>query len=876
MSSVKVNVNVNVKVKASKTGKAKAGSGSEDALGKVQSLQHALASTTDLNPLTDIIDLARSLAPNNDGSTNTNALHRALLVLAHALASLVAPPSSDTKKQNKHDRPVLLVPDQVDADGILTSAALPRAIASQLTKPERQVSEWLKERWNEAVHLLCALTAYPDEGVRSTALRQLFALQLAASTALSTHSSTASTSDAEDHADVQGSARWAPSPWRAIILALTAGPPLALEPSSNTLQRNPHVHPDLHGLFLDEMAEKYDDARYAFLRELRAILINPPASAIASHDALRSNALQLLIFLTAIPTEESHLNAFFVPALAKSSSSATKKKKKSSTKAGEKAKGKEVDGSEDEDAAPQPGQEGYADDMQDWFSDSDDDRPGSSNGARRAAQAEGSGTSGLGKAARDQRAKRKRKSTVPLSDAIHSLGAQKGVFANAWLALMLPRSMPVDTNTKKSNKSFGSITTATKPLGGTLTVAQTHQILLVLHSQILPHFTRPNLVHEFLVDCLNSGPTTPLELGHEGSMEVVSDASGANAATALLALHGLYVLILQHNLDYPDFFKRLYTLLLYTPHLLHMRYRSRFLRLLDTFLSSTLLPASLVASFAKRLGRMSLRASPAAAVCVVPLVWNLLKRHKNCLGMIHREFGGDRLAVGPAGVPDPFDALESDPLKTGALDSSLWELAALGAHQAALQRQGISTTTTTSAHYHHATSTLSRILADPFLKERYELDDFLDVTYSTLFENESSRIMPSGGDEEVERRRRSKPIAVPAVRASLGDAQLERYERERAMVKEREKRLREEGEKDGAETEAGKEEGAEAGEQPAAAVPVPLTTNGLGFRGFATANVRAKRRKLASEAATGTAATATAVAADGDQEQDDVMDLWLF
>ncbi|KAE8212712.1 hypothetical protein CF327_g3688 [Tilletia walkeri] len=845
------------KTKQSK-GKSKGKVAEDDALSRVQSLQHALASSTDLNPLTDLIDLARSLAAaaNSHNDSTIKALDRALLVLGQALASLIAPPTSSKKEQRR----VLLYPDQVDPEGNLTSASLPRSLASQLSPAELQVSEWVKTQWNDAVHLLCALTAYSDEGVRSTALRQLFALQLAASSALSSHSAAGST---DEDADAQGSARWAPSPWRATVLALTAGPPTSLSPSSSSttpgLQRKSHIHPDLHGTFLDELAEKYDDARYAFLRELRSILSNPPPSATNSHDALRSNSLQLLMFLTAIPTQEDHLNAFFVPALAKSRSG---KKNKKAVKTNGKAKGKEVDGSDDEDVAPQPGQEGFADDMQDWFSDSDEDRPGSSSKARQG-QTSSSSTSGLGKLARDQRAKRKRKSTLPLSEAIHVLSAQKGVFANAWLALMLPRSVPVSK-------------TITKPLGGPLTVAQTHQILLVLHSQILPHFTRPNLVHEFLVDCLNAGPTNPIELGDEGSMEVVSDASGANAATALLALHGLYTLILQHNLDYPDFFKRLYTLLLYTPHLLHMRYRSRFLRLLETFLSSTLLPAALVASFAKRLSRMSLRASPAAAVCVVPLVWNLLKRHKNCLALIHREFGGDRLAAGPAGLPDPFDALESDPLKTRALESSLWELAALGAYQAALQRQGSSSIPAGgSAHYHHATSTLSRILAEPFLKERYDLDDFLDVTYSTLFENESSRIVPREEKEGgVERKR--KAIVAPAVRSSLGDVLLERYERERAVIKEREKRMREEedGEKEGEEAVEeganGEKEEATTGTGPVSAPVVP-PTSGLGFRGFSTAKVRAKRRKLASggdeEEEVGSAQK---------EEEEDVMDLWLF
>ncbi|KAL9934024.1 hypothetical protein V8E36_007106 [Tilletia maclaganii] len=836
--------------------------GSQQLMAQVQTLQHSLATSTDLNPLTDLIDLATTLA--SGSSTNSKkALDRALLVLGQALASLI---SSSSSKKKKQQRTVLLYPDQVDSDGNLTSASLPKSLAAKLSKAELQVSEWLKQQWNNAVHLLCAFTAHADEGIRTTALRQLIALQLAASNALSTHAATASEGKGEDDnedADALGTARWAPSPWRATVLALAAGPPTTFEPSSSpsALRRHAHVHADLHGTFLDELAEKYDDARFAFLRELKAILSNPPTSATASHASLRSNALQLLIFLTAIPTEEEHLNAFFVPALGSAGKLSKKKAKKTKAVGTDgKAKGKadDMDGSGDEEGGPQGG-----DDMQDWFSDSDDERLGSNS----APIASHSKTAGLGKAAREQRAKRKRKSAVPLSEAIHSLAAQKAAFANAWLALMLPRSAPVG----KAAKGVNASALATQPIGGTLSVAQTHQILLVLHSQILPHFTRPNLVHEFLVDCLNQGQTDVrrFQLGaRAGGLEAVSEASGANAATALLALHGLYILIIQHNLDYPDFFERLYTLLLLTPHLLHMRYRSRFLRLLETFLGSSLLPASIVASFAKRLSRLALRASPAAAVCVVPLVWNLLKRHKNCMALIHREFDGDRLALGPAGIEDPFDPLESDPLNTRALESSLWELAALGAYQAALQRQGTTSTGNGGeAHYLHSTSTLSRILADPFLKERYNLDDFLDVTYGTLFENETARILADANansvGEEEEGRRRKKPIPTPVVRASLGDVQLERYERERAMVKEREERLRSQGAAD-AESEAN--DGTAVETLPAEQAGAIAHT--MRFRGFSTAQVRAKKRKLAA------ASNGSGPGAVG--EADDVMDLWQF
>ena len=44
----------------------------------------------------------------------------------------------------------------------------------------------------------------------------------------------------------------------------------------------------------------------------------------------------------------------------------------------------------------------------------------------------------------------------------------------------------------------------------------------------------------------------------------------------------------KHNLDYPEFYRKLYAL--FTPSLFHSRYLARFLRLSDLFLSSTYVP----------------------------------------------------------------------------------------------------------------------------------------------------------------------------------------------------------------------------------------------------------------------------------------------
>ena len=52
------------------------------------------------------------------------------------------------------------------------------------------------------------------------------------------------------------------------------------------------------------------------------------------------------------------------------------------------------------------------------------------------------------------------------------------------------------------------------------------------------------------------------------------------------------------------------------------------------------LPATLLASFVKRLSRLSLFAPPAAIVMIIPFTYNILKRHPACLAMIHGDSQG--------------------------------------------------------------------------------------------------------------------------------------------------------------------------------------------------------------------------------------------
>jgi len=77
------------------------------------------------------------------------------------------------------------------------------------------------------------------------------------------------------------------------------------------------------------------------------------------------------------------------------------------------------------------------------------------------------------------------------------------------------------------------------------------------------------------------------------------------------------------------------------------------------------------------------------------------------------------------GLDDPFDDTESDPLQTGAIDSSLWELEML------------------QEHWHPIVATMCRIIGEQFTKDRYSIEDFLDHSYSTMFDTDTKKTKKS-------------------------------------------------------------------------------------------------------------------------------------
>ncbi|XP_039627964.1 nucleolar complex protein 4 homolog [Polypterus senegalus] len=215
------------------------------------------------------------------------------------------------------------------------------------------------------------------------------------------------------------------------------------------------------------------------------------------------------------------------------------------------------------------------------------------------------------------------------------------------------------------------------------------KVLVILHDAILPHMSSPKLMIDFL--------TAAYDIG---------------GAISLLALNGLFVLINQHNLDYPDFYTKLYSLL--EPSVFHVKYSARFFHLLDLFLSSSHLPAYLVAAFVKRLARLALTAPPQALLMVIPFIYNLIRRHPSCRVLLHRPTAGS--------CEDPYLMEEKNPTDCHALESSLWELQTL------------------QKHYHPAVAKAAATIKKPLSDQEQDINVLLEVSAFEIFERDIKNV----------------------------------------------------------------------------------------------------------------------------------------
>jgi len=280
--------------------------------------------------------------------------------------------------------------------------------------------------------------------------------------------------------------------------------------------------------------------------------------------------------------------------------------------------------------------------------------------------------------------------------------------------------------------------------------------------------------------------TNPLILS-----DFLTDAYAVGGVTSVLALNSLFKLITEHNLDYPDFFEKLYELL--DLNSFTAKHRSQFFELLDRVLSSSHLATYLVAAFAKKMARLALFSPPGTAMFAIVLISNLLKKHPTCLHLVHHatkieeaaekgeldeskdinvekrskldaiKEASLRLALGPAAAKeaaaadeepaagagrkrrrdevtaDPFKMDEANPAKCRASESCLWEIEALASHYSPNVSMLVQ-----SLFYTELRVTVETRKVEPPVP----IEEFLDLTYKSLF------------DRDIKRARRSKKVAL--------------------------------------------------------------------------------------------------------------------
>ncbi|EAU89096.1 ribosome biogenesis protein Noc4 [Coprinopsis cinerea okayama7 len=551
-----------------------------------ESLAEAIKSQTSLNALADLIQLVLSSSDAQDVSKGIYALYRTFVI-------------------------------------IVSTGKLGLVGGDEAAK---KVKAWLWERLNEYTDYLVGLLKDEEKHLRTSSIQILFSLQKHLSSSLSTTSSGDSKPQPQFHV----------SHFKKITNGLLTCPPSSRSTSNASSNDGDAtlIDPDVLHLFYETWLSVYDDVRWFFLREAATILNTTSTKKLSSSLNATKNLLLILEKLNTFPTEQSELNAWWVPELG------TKPPKPKKLR----------DGEDEDDASlskPPGEEEEEEDDWRKFFED--DPTPKDPKDKQPSA----------------------RLHQLTIHQSLHSLASHRAVFTRTWLTL-LPRVAASSSGKGGSDETRRALSV---------------RVLNIMHRGVLPHLTRPILVMDWIAGCVDMG----------GSL-------------GLLGLNALFTLMKDYNLDYPSFYTRLYAFL--DRDLLTSKYRARFFRMADLFLASTHLPATLLASFIKRLARLSLNAPPAAIVMIIPFTYNILKRHPALMVMIHRDADDEE---------DPYSPTEPNPLSTNALSSSLWELY------------------THRSHYHATVSTLTKIFSEAFTKPNYSMEDFLDHTYGTLFDTEVNR-----------------------------------------------------------------------------------------------------------------------------------------
>lgn len=182
-----------------------------------------------------------------------------------------------------------------------------------------------------------------------------------------------------------------------------------------------------------------------------------------------------------------------------------------------------------------------------------------------------------------------------------------------------------------------------------LTAKQQQMLLLVLYEQLMPRMTKAVFLTDYFMTSLNKG-----------------------GPVGLLALQGMFTLIQKYNMNYPDVYKKIYSML--DGYVFDTQYKSRFYYLTDMFLSSSHLPEALIAGYIKKFARLSLIAPPVDIIIMMTFIVNLLIRHPGLKMLMHRVTETTGLKE------DPYNIEETDPSLSHAIDSSLWEVKIIQHH----------------------------------------------------------------------------------------------------------------------------------------------------------------------------------------------------
>ena len=98
-------------------------------------------------------------------------------------------------------------------------------------------------------------------------------------------------------------------------------------------------------------------------------------------------------------------------------------------------------------------------------------------------------------------------------------------------------------------------------------------------------------------------------------------------------IEGLFKLIVEFNLDYPDFFDSLYRLM--NPSIFSAKYRAKFFNLLTKSLKSTNISAYMAASFIKRFAQISIFGPSPTAIFCISQIASMIRSHPQVVSVIN-------------------------------------------------------------------------------------------------------------------------------------------------------------------------------------------------------------------------------------------------